>query len=80
MTKNTKRVRSRIFYAPFVIFVIFVVNPLSNSESLSVQAGSHKLALQIGGGADLIAYVGHDGLMDFSLDPYPKRSAVRMPR
>ena len=25
-------------------------------------------ALEIGGGADLIAYVGHDGLMEFSLD------------
>lgn len=45
-----------------------------NSESLSVQAGARRLALQIGGGADLIAYVGHDGLMDFSLDAYPRRS------
>jgi hypothetical protein len=45
-----------------------------NSESISVQAGPRNLTLQIGGGADLIAYVGHDGLMDFSLAAYPKRS------
>lgn len=27
-----------------------------------------KMALQFGGGADLLAYIGHDGLMDFSVD------------
>ena len=46
----------------------------NNPESISVQAGARNLRLQIGGGADLIAYVGHDGLMDFSLASYPKRS------
>jgi hypothetical protein len=45
-----------------------------NPESISVQVGPRNLTLQIGGGADLIAYVGHDGLMDFSLDAYPKKS------
>jgi hypothetical protein len=45
-----------------------------NSEPISVQAGARNLTLRIGGGADLIAYVGHDGLMDFSLDAYPKKS------
>jgi hypothetical protein len=49
-----------------------------NSESVSVPAGTRNLTLQIGGGADLIAYVGHDGLMDFSLDAYPKRSDERV--
>jgi len=29
------------------------------------------LALNAGGGADLIAFVGHNGLMDFKLDRYP---------
>lgn len=29
------------------------------------------LALNAGGGADLIAFVGHNGLMDFTLDAYP---------
>jgi hypothetical protein len=45
-----------------------------NPESISVQAGARKLTLEIGGGADLIGYVGHDGLMDFSLGAYPKKS------
>jgi hypothetical protein len=45
-----------------------------NSESISVRAGARNLTLEIGGGADLIAYVGHDGLMDFSLAAYPKKS------
>ncbi len=45
-------------------------------------SGSEKAKLSVGGGADLIAYVGHDGLMDFSLKEYPqavddrKREAV----
>lgn len=30
-----------------------------------------------GGGADLVAYVGHDGLMDFSLDSYPRKADDR---
>ncbi|MBI3652563.1 MAG: hypothetical protein HY231_16200 [Acidobacteria bacterium] len=30
------------------------------------------VALRLGGGADLIAYVGHNGLMDFQLANYPK--------
>lgn len=33
--------------------------------------------LYAGGAADLIAYVGHDGLMDFSLDSYPQKSDER---
>jgi hypothetical protein len=43
------------------------------TEMLSTTGGS----LEIGGGADLIAYVGHDGLMDFSLDSYPRRADSR---
>lgn len=30
-----------------------------------------------GGGANLVAYVGHDGLMDFSLDSYPQKADDR---
>lgn len=33
--------------------------------------------LHAGGGSDLIAYVGHDGLMDFSLDSYPQKADDR---
>ncbi len=33
---------------------------------------ANNIALQCGGGSDLIAYVGHNGLMDFHLSSYPK--------
>lgn len=36
-----------------------------------VEVGPKRDTVVIGGGADLIAYVGHDGLMDFSLDSFP---------
>src|SRR5215471_12224017 len=41
----------------------------------TVKANSTEL--QAGGGADLIAYVGHDGLMDFALDSYPQKADDR---
>ncbi|MBI3195272.1 MAG: hypothetical protein HYZ34_12530 [Ignavibacteriae bacterium] len=42
-----------------------------NQETVRVDNG--KIALAIGGNARLVAYIGHDGLMDFQLDTYPKR-------
>ena len=47
------------------------------SQKLSVEAQNQTLSLPIGGAADLIAYVGHDGLMDFSISPYPKRADAK---
>ena len=41
-------------------------------QTIEVSRGSEKNKLSVGGGADLIAYVGHDGLMDFSLKEYPR--------
>jgi hypothetical protein len=38
----------------------------------TVKANSGEL--HAGGGADLVAYVGHDGLMDFSLDALPQKA------
>ncbi len=35
---------------------------------------ANSIELHAGGGADLVAYVGHDGLMDFSLDSYPQKT------
>ena len=32
------------------------------------------LKIKAGGNSNLICYVGHDGLMDFSLDSYPEKS------
>jgi hypothetical protein len=34
---------------------------------------ANSIDLHAGGGADLVAYIGHDGLMDFSLDSYPQQ-------
>src|SRR5262245_55578846 len=34
---------------------------------------ANSIELYAGGGADLVAYVGHDGLMDFSLDSYSQK-------
>ena len=39
-----------------------------NKGSISTEKGT----IKTGGGADLVAYVGHNGLMDFSLDAFPK--------
>lgn len=48
-------------------------------ETLSVSAVSGALKLPIRGGANLVAYVGHDGLMDFQLAqvPHKKNEARR---
>jgi hypothetical protein len=37
-----------------------------------VQSGNTKIAIR--GGADLLCYVGHDGLMDFSIKKYPEQA------
>lgn len=51
------------------------------SDSLSYAAGQKKvkitldqLQVKIGGDADLICYVGHNGLMDFTIDVLPKHA------
>lgn len=46
-------------------------------EAVTLQAASRALTLRAGGGADLIAYVGHDGLMDFTLAEYPRPADSR---
>ncbi len=43
----------------------------NNKEFISVEADNEQVSLGIGGNSELIAYVGHDGLMDFDLDNYP---------
>ena len=40
-----------------------------NKVTLTIES----IKLNIGGNADLICYVGHDGLMDFSLNDYPSK-------
>ena len=49
-------------------------------ESVPVKTGEQTLALNARGGADLVAYAGHDGLMDFQLrcaSAEQKRQAAR---
>jgi hypothetical protein len=43
-----------------------------NKDTVSVEHNSKKRVLRTGGGAHLVAYVGHNGLMDFALETYPK--------
>lgn len=43
-----------------------------SGEQLSVTQGSRKITFNSAGSSDLVAYVGHDGLMDFTLESTPK--------
>ena len=49
---------------------------IEDSVSLP-QAGSPALVLKCGGSSDLLAYLGHNGLMDFSLESYPEKSDLK---
>jgi hypothetical protein len=42
------------------------------AEDVPVKIGGHPLVLKGRGGADLVAYAGHDGLMDFQLTTLPQ--------
>ena len=46
-------------------------------EVAEIPGSSAPVSLSAGGGADLIAYVGHDGLMDFTLSEYPAKADAR---
>ncbi len=46
-------------------------------EAVETSRDSKQSKLYVGGGANLIAYVGHDGLMDFSLAEYPQKADER---
>lgn len=43
------------------------------AEDVPVKLGGEAVILKAGGGADLVAYAGHDGLMDFQLTTLPQR-------
>lgn len=46
-------------------------------QKIEARAAAERWTLHAGGGADLVAYVGHDGLMDFSLPDYPRKADGR---
>ncbi len=48
-----------------------------NANSVEVETQNIAPLPHAGGGADLVAYVGHDGLMDFSLDSFPRKADDR---
>ena len=49
----------------------------SSTESVEVNNGSEQMGLRAGGSAHLLAYVGHNGLMEFSLEtPVPSTEDV----
>jgi hypothetical protein len=45
----------------------------ANRETISITTGKNTLAFDAGGSANLVAYIGHDGLMDFQLSSFPKK-------
>lgn len=45
----------------------------SNPETIAAISDSRTWTLQAGGGSNLVAYVGHDGLMDFQLTLLPEK-------
>jgi len=42
-------------------------------ETVTVSSNGQPVELHLGGRANLIAYIGHDGLMDFQLSSFPKK-------
>ncbi|HJQ26780.1 MAG TPA: hypothetical protein VKA60_22895 [Blastocatellia bacterium] len=49
----------------------------SQDEIIDVRFDSKSLVLNAGAGAELVAYIGHDGLMDFTLAEYPRKTDQR---
>lgn len=47
------------------------------TESVPVKTGTQALTLNGRGGADLVAYAGHDGLMDFQLPSLPQGKSAK---
>jgi hypothetical protein len=47
------------------------------TESIPVKTGNQTVRLEARGGANLVAYAGHDGLMDFQLASLPQSKSTR---
>ena len=43
------------------------------AQTVTVPGASGAVKLSIRGGANLVAYIGHDGLMDFQLSQFPRK-------
>ena len=54
--------------------VVDFLDSASENKQESISIDSQKVTLRISGAANLVAYVGHNGLMDFHLNTYPKKA------
>jgi hypothetical protein len=45
----------------------------ASRETVTLSVASHEVTLTVRGGSNLVAYIGHDGLMDFRLPLIPKK-------
>jgi hypothetical protein len=45
----------------------------AHREQITVKDGTQRVTFNGGGGSNLVAYVGHDGLMNFSLPRIPRQ-------
>ena len=45
----------------------------ANAEAIPLPSTSRVPTLSAGGGSNLVAYIGHDGLMDFQLSDFPRK-------
>lgn len=50
----------------------------NGAEAVSVKVGSQAFELAGRGGANLVAYIGHDGFMDFQLSSFPKKTGTTL--
>ncbi|MEP6924744.1 MAG: hypothetical protein ABI954_09790 [Pyrinomonadaceae bacterium] len=50
----------------------------TETEEIKFDDKTKQITINIGGSADLVAYIGHDGLMDFSLSEYPSKADERV--
>lgn len=70
--------RGREIKAAIEDFLYASAGAQGDTLDLTVGAGQRRVRLPIGGDADLLVYVGHDGLMDFPLDVYPTHADERV--
>jgi hypothetical protein len=63
--------RGREIRQAILDFLASAAGEVPETESVSFQSESLKLPIR--GGANLVAYIGHDGLMDFQLPQFPHK-------
>jgi hypothetical protein len=72
--------RGREIKAAVEDFLYASAGAKGDTLDITVGPGQRRLRLPLGGDADLLAYIGHDGLMDFSLPAYPTHADEKVRR